>query len=93
MELVIALFGGAVGGSLICSISPKITISRWISLFGGMLGGAGLFLIVSKWLSPDLAPTAETVNLGSLLTLMVIGFAGGVLALMGLCIWRWCDRK
>lgn len=89
MELVLALLGGAAGGSLICGISPRVSVSLWVSLVGGMAGGAALFLVLAKFLSTGDAYFAGNADLGSLLGLMSVGFAGGILALSVICFKRW----
>ncbi len=91
MELVIALLGGAAGGSLICGISPKISVKLWVSLLGGMVGGATLHLLFAKFLLPGGTKVAATADLASLFSLLILGFAGGVLALALICIRRWRD--
>jgi len=93
MELVLALLGGAAGGSLICGISPKVSVSLWLSLIGGMMGGAAFFLLFSKLLVRGGVYFSGTANLGSLLGLMSVGFAGGVLMLSIICIKRWRNLR
>ncbi len=93
MELILALLGGAAGGSLICGISPKVSVSLWLGLMGGMVGGAAFFLLVSKILSPGDTYFSGTADLGSLLGLMSIGFAGGIILLSLICIKRWRDLR
>ncbi|MCF6304881.1 MAG: hypothetical protein L3J33_05875 [Rhodobacteraceae bacterium] len=92
MELVLALLGGAAGGSLICGISPKVSVSLGLSLMGGMVGGAAFFLLVSK-ITPGGSYFSGTADLGSLLGLMSIGFAGGILLMSLICIKRWRDLR
>ncbi len=93
MELVLALLGGAAGGSLICGISPKVSVSLWLSLTGGMLGGAAFFLLFSRFLISGGVYFSGTVSLGSLLGLMSIGFAGGILVLSLICFKRWRNLR
>ncbi len=93
MELVLALLGGAAGGSLICGISPKVSVSLWLSLMGGMAGGAALFLLLSKILLPGGAYFSGATDLGSMMGLMSIGFAGGILMLLLICIKHWRNLR
>jgi len=86
MEFVLALLGGAAGGSFVPGIAPKFSVSLWKSLVGGVVGGGAIFLLLSKFLTPGGTKLAQTADLGSLVAIMAIGFIGGavVLAAIGL---------
>ncbi|MBL4806228.1 MAG: hypothetical protein JKY31_02955 [Rhodobacteraceae bacterium] len=88
MELMIALIAGAAGGSMVCGISARISISAWISLLGGMVGGGVLYACIAFIFMPGGAKMAATADLMSFVVLMLVGVAGGALALTPLVLFK-----
>ena len=89
MELAIALLSGATGGSLISGISPKFSIAMWLSVFGGMVGGGMLYALFARIMMPGGVKAVGSVDLYSLLTILIIGFVGGIFMLLPIVLMRW----
>lgn len=77
MELVIVLFGGIAGGGLINGILPKASVNLWLSTVVGMVGGGTFYWVFMGLLMPSGAKSVIAADVGSLIALLAVGFAGG----------------